>query len=130
MIVLDKIAANSRKVHFFLMENYEDEDETQAIEEEDDDTQINDRIKSDTETTQSDLMTESEEVKGPFVQKNRVDDGGSLHFNIKKREESMRKKLNKTKLRNEIEEISIRDLFIQDAVKLSYEDRKAAKDSY
>ena len=42
----------------------------------------------------------------------------------------MRQRLKSSEFQNEIEEIGIRDLFINDAVKLTYEQRRAEKDTY
>ena len=45
----------------------------------------------------------------------------SLNLIIKKQAELTRKRLRAAALKDEIEEIGIRDLFIKDAVKLTYE---------
>ena len=65
-----------------------------------------------------------------FSESRESSQASSLHFNIKKQEELMRQRIKSPEFQNEIEEIGIRELFIKDAVKLTYEQRRAQKDTY
>ena len=56
------------------------------------------------------------------------DSSKSLYYNHAKREAMMKEKRNK--INDQIEELSIRAMFIEDAPKMTEAERKEAKDTY
>ena len=60
-----------------------------------------------------------EKAESIYEESMRGSASNSLYFNIKKQEQLVQDRLKEAELQNEIEEISIRDLFIKDAVKLT-----------
>ena len=117
----------------FLIENYEDEDIDQDQLDEDESIESVNLTNSESnqnKVTSEEALLNSGDDRAKQDEPERSDSVGSLVQSIKKHEEIMRRKFQNPEFRNEIEEISIRDLFIKDAVKLTYEQRKAEKDTY
>ena len=124
LIVLDQIGQNSRKVQMFLIQNQAIDEE--ELEEDDDENLINESNNEPQSIQTGDnskLLSDAyEEKKSVAYRRSTINSStNSLYFNIKKQEDIMRERLKKAEFQSEIEEISIRDLFIQDAVKLTYE---------
>ena len=117
----------------FLIENYEDEDIDQDQLDEDESIESVNLTNSESnqnKVTSEEALLNSGDDRAKQSEQERNDSVSSLVQSIKKHEEIMRRKFQNPEFRNEIEEISIRDLFIKDAVKLTYEQRKAEKDTY
>ena len=124
LYVLDKIGTNSKKVYNDLIENYVDteQDEDEDLPQEDETSPVNQSIdkgeEAPTDVTEQ-LLTPEKDKKETSVYEQSPGESShdSLDLIIKKQAELTRKRLRAAALKDEIEEIGIRDLFREHVVK-------------